>query len=153
MRPGLKRFSVGCLIVILVPIGLFATHLGWIQYRLFRLRHADHALILTACREAIENRESYPNDKDKWGTLHEDDVLLLRPLPDKLPKVIRDLKPHDVIIRPDYAMLNLSIPFCRICLLGFHPGAKQFGTFQYIDGLWFWNGNDSTKKPEHGFVR
>jgi hypothetical protein len=30
-------------------------------------------------------------------------------------------------------------------LLGFRIGADEFGTFKYIDGLWFWNGNDSTK--------
>ena len=123
----------------------FATHLGWIKYRLFRLKHADHALILSACRQAIENRASYRNDKEKWGTLHEDDVLLLPPFPDNCPKVIRDLKPAHVIIRPDYTMLTFSIPFFRAGLLGFRSGAKQFGTFQYIDGLWFWNGNASTK--------
>ena len=138
----------GCLIAFLIPVALFATHFGWIEYRLFRLKHADHALLLRACREAVENRAAYRNDKDKWGTLHEDDVLLLRPIPDNVPNAILDLGPSDVIIRPDYAMLNLSLPFRRICILGFRPGAKQFGTFQYIDGLWFWDGNDSTKKPK-----
>jgi len=129
-------------------VALLTTHFGWIGYRLFRLQHADHALILSACREAIQNRASYRNDRDKWATLHEDDVLLLPPIPDNCPKVIRDLKPEYVIIRPDSAMLNLSIPFCRICLLGFRPGAEQFGTFQYIDGLWFWNGKNNSQKPK-----
>jgi hypothetical protein len=138
----------GCLIAILIPVALFATHLGWIKYRLFRLQHADHAVILSACREAIENRASYRNDKPKWGTLHEDDVLLLQPLPTNLPKAIRDLNPHVIIIRPDYTMLNFNVPFFRMGLLGFRSGAHQFGTFQYIDGLWFWNGDDSTKKPK-----
>jgi hypothetical protein len=73
--------------------------------------------------------------------------LLLSPLPVELPAAIRELKPRDVIIRPDYAMINVSVPLSRICVLGFRPEAKQFGTFRYIDGLWFWNGNDTTKKP------
>lgn len=138
----------GCLIAILVPVALFATHFGWIGYRLFRLKHANHALILSACREAIENRASYRNDNARWGFVYKDDVVVLRPLPQNLPKIIRDLNPHVIIIRPDYAMLNYNVPFCRIGLLGFRSGADQFGTFQYIDGLWFWNGNDSTKKPK-----
>src|SRR2546428_8927017 len=95
----------GCLIAILVPFALFATQVGWVKYRLVRLKHANHALILSACREASENRASYRNDKAKWGTLDDDDVLVLRPLPQNLPKGIRDLNRHYIIIRPDYAML------------------------------------------------
>ncbi len=114
---------------------------------MYRLRHTDQSRLLSACREAIANRSSYRNDKNRWGTLHEDDVLILSPLPVELPAAIRELKPRYVIIRPDYAMINVSVPLSRICVLGFGPDAKQFGTFQYIDGLWFWNGNDTTKKP------
>jgi hypothetical protein len=61
-------------------------------------------------------------------------------------KAIRDLHPRDVIIRPDYVMINWFIPVYRIGLLGFRSGANQFSTFEYIDGLWFWNGNRSTEK-------
>jgi hypothetical protein len=52
-----------------------------------------------------------------------------------LPAAIHDLKPRGVIIRPDYTMLNLSVPFSRIFVLGFRAGVEQFGTFKYIDGL------------------
>ena len=114
--------------------------------KMFRLQHTDQSRLLSACREVIANHSSYRNDKDRWGTLHDDDVLLLPPLPVNLPVAIRELKPRYVIVRPDYTMINVSVPFRRICVLGFRSGAKQFGTFEYIDGLWFWDGNDTTKK-------
>ena len=142
MKPGLKSFLRAVLIGV-VPVALFV---GYIEFRMYRLQHLDHARILSACREAIENRASYRNDKDRWPTLHQEDVLLLQPLPANVPKAIRDLHPRDVVIRPDYVMINWFIPFYRIGLLGFRSGAKQFGTFEYIDGLWFWNGNRSTEK-------
>ena len=40
-------------------------------------------------------------------------------------------------------MLIFNVPFFRMGLLGFRSGANQFGTFRYIDGLWFWNGDDT----------
>jgi hypothetical protein len=134
------------LIIVLVPLALFAGHMAWIQMKMYRLRHTDQSRLLSACRQAIANRSSYRNDKDRWGTLHDDDVLLLSPLPADMPAAIRELKPHYVLVNPDYAMINVSLPLSRICILGFRPEAKQFGTFQYIDGLWFWNGNDTTKQ-------
>ena len=113
--------------------------------RIYHLQHADHARILSACREAITNRSSYRNDNAQWGFVYKDDVVILPPLPDNLPVAIRELRPRDVIIRDDSVLIDLSLPFCRLCLLGFKLGAKQYGTEKYIDGLWFWNGNDSTK--------
>ena len=92
----------------------------------------------------VEQRASYRNDRPKWDP-REEDVRVNRPLPEHVPKVIRELKPHRMIIRPDYAMLTFTVPFYRMGLLGFRAGAAEFGTFEYIDGLWFWNGNDSTK--------
>ena len=143
---GLMRSVLrAILIIVLVLVVLFGGPIAWIQIKMYRLRYTDQSRLLSACREAIANRSSYRNDKDRWRTLHEDDVLLLSPLPVEVPAAIRELKPHDVIIRPDYAMINVSVPLSRICVLGFRPEAKQFGTSQYIDGLWFWNGNDITK--------
>jgi hypothetical protein len=142
MSSNNKRFLFAIVILFLIPVVLFVAS---IKIRSYHLRHADHSRILSACREAITNRGSYRNDNPHLGAYHEDDVVVFAPLPDNLPQAIRALHPKSVMIRKDYVMINLSLPGCRICLLGFRSGATQFGTFKYIDGLWFWNGNDSTK--------
>jgi len=135
-----------CILFIPLLLAMFlVANLVHIKIRMYHLQHADHARILAACREMIAKRNTYHNDMDKWGTLDRDDVLLLPPLPNDLPDAIHELNPHSVIIRNDYVMLNLGLPFCRIGLLGFKSGARQFGTFKYMDGLWFWNGDKGSE--------
>ena len=65
-------------------------------------------------------------------------VVILPPLPNDLPLVIRELHPKDVIIDENSVSLNLSLPFSRIGLIGYKSGARQAGTLRYIDGLWLW---------------
>jgi hypothetical protein len=139
--------NIKCLlfILILVPSTLFVGRMVQIQMRMNYLRHADHAQILRACREAITNRGSYKNDNPFGGSDYKNEVMIFRPLPDNLPQAIRELHPRMVTIRSNSVLINLTLPPSRMCLLAFEPDAKQYGTFRYIDGLWFWNGNDSTK--------
>lgn len=111
-----------------------------IKVRMHCLKVADHLVILSACRHAIEHRNEYRNDKEKWGTLHEDDVLILDPLPVEIPEPLRKLKPHDLLIRDRHIIVNMELPFCRLGLIAFPPRIEEYGTFKYIDGLWFWNG-------------
>lgn len=139
----MKRIVVWISIIVL----LLALAPANVAIRKYRLDHLDHAKVLAACRETIANRSSYRNDKDKWGTLDTDDVLVLSPIPNEVPEAIRDLHPSHIIIREDYILINFKVPLARVAILGFQPGATQYGTYQYIDGLWFWNGNDSTKQP------
>ena len=141
MKTIVKRLL---LLILLIPLLLFVVNGIHIGGRLYRLKHADHARILMACREAIANRNSYRNDRRQDEGLWPDEgvVLLRPPFQSEVPEAIRGLNPHDVIIRQDYVLVNLNLPFSRIGLLGFRPGAKQFGTEKYIDGLWFWNGDD-----------
>ena len=136
-----KRLLFAIVVLLLIPVVLFVAS---IRIRAYHLRHADHSGILSACREAITNRGSYRNDNPHLGAYYENDVVVFEPLPDGFPQAIRALHPKSVILRKDYALINLSLPGCRICLLGFRQGATQFGTFRYIDGLWFWNGHDNT---------
>ena len=114
---------------------------SYVALKRYQLDHANHALILAACREVIANRSSYQNDRDKWPSLGKADVLLLRPIPESVPKVVRQLNPKYILIREDNVLLSFNVPFARAALLGFQAGAHQYGTRQYIDGLWFWNGN------------
>ena len=141
MHLRLKRILLVLIVCILIPPLLFTASLIHIRIRVSHLAEANHVRILSACREMILKRDSYHRDNGKWMTLGKDDVLLLPPLPDDIPAAIRELKPRNIIIRDDYIMIDLSLPFSRISLLGFKSGAKQFGSYKYIDSLWFWNGN------------
>lgn len=142
----LKRFFFGVVAVILFLTLLFVANLVHVKIRMHQLQRADHVRILAAGREAIANRILYRNDKDKeWSTLRQDEVLLRPPMPIALPEAIRELRPREVIISDEMIFIDLNLPFCRIDLLGFKLGAAQYGTFRYIDGLWFWNGNKQTE--------
>lgn len=144
MKGCLKRV-ITCVSILVFLLLLAPANVAIKKYR---LKHLDHAEILAACREAIANRASYRNDKNKWGTLDEDDVLLLSPIQNEVPVAIRKLHPANLIIRDDNILINFKVPFARISILGFQSGAPQYGTTRYIDGLWFWNGNDATAHPE-----
>jgi hypothetical protein len=140
MKNSLRNALVGLSVIILVLM----LPAGWAAVKRYQLSHSDHVRILLACREALENRNSYRNDKDKWVTAEENDVVLLRPIPENFPEAIRQLHPRYVLIKKNCVIIRFTAPFARICLLGFAPGARQYGTRRYIDGLWFWDGNDTT---------
>jgi hypothetical protein len=137
----MKRFFKLSLVGMIMLVLAVLTPAVMLITKKCKLDHADHVQILTACREAIGNRRFYRNDSDKWGTLEKNEVLLLRPLPKEFPQVLRDLHPDHVIVREDNILIDFNVPFARASLLGFQPGARQYGTVQYVDGLWFWNGH------------
>jgi hypothetical protein len=116
------------------------------QFKRYQLDHSDHAQILAGCRELLVSRASSRNDREKWITAEKDDVVLLRPIPTDVPEAIRRLHPSVIFIHGDRVIISFTAPFARVSLLGFVPDARQFGTYKYIDGLWFWDGNDSTKQ-------
>jgi hypothetical protein len=138
MKKVIICISVVALLLLLLPINL--------AVQKYRFAHLDHKRILDACRQAITDRKSYRNDKGQWGTLHEDDILLLPPMQDNVPQELRDLHPSYILIREDSVLITFNVPLVRLSILGFASGARQYGTSQYIDGLWFWNGDDSTKR-------
>jgi len=142
MKNSLRNVLVGILVIVLVLV----LPAGWAAIKRFQLSHSDHVRILLACREALANRTSYRNDKEKWVTAEKDDVVILRPIPENFPKAIRQLHPSSVLIKEDRVFISFTAPFARISLLGFAPDAHQYGTKRYIDGLWFWDGNDVTKR-------
>jgi hypothetical protein len=144
MKGCLKQIAVSFSALIL----LLMLPQSCVAVKRYQFSHADHAEILRACRELIANRSSYKNDRNKWPSLGITDFLLLRPIPENVPEVIRKLHPKYILIRDDNVLLNFNVPFARAALLGFAPGARQYGTYQYIDGLWFWNGNVVNSTPD-----
>jgi len=146
MKTTITRvLSVSLTVIMVLPFAFFAINGIRIKIRMHNLKVADHKAILASCRYVIEHRNEYRNDKNKWGTLYEDDVLILAPLPIEIPESLRKLKPHYLLIREQYIIINMRLPFCRLGLIAFLPGANEYGTFKYINGLWFWNGNFESK--------
>ena len=143
----------GCLKVIVVIAAILLLALVpqvLVLYKEYQVRRTGPARILAACREMITNRSAFRNDRNKWSDLlRQDAVQLLPPLPENVPRVIRDLHPRVILIREDNVLVNFNVPLARAGILGFQPGARQYGTYQFCDGLWFWNGNKSkgSEKP------
>jgi len=143
----------GCLKVIVVIAAILLLALVpqvLVLYKEYQVRRTGPARILAACREMITNRSAFRNDRDKWSDLlNQDAVQLLPPLPENFPQVIRDLHPRVILIREDNVLMDFNVPLARAAILGFQPGARQYGTYQFCDGLWFWNGNKSkgSEKP------
>jgi hypothetical protein len=148
MKSKHKWMLIVIVLLLLSPVLLIVANLVHIKIRLYALGHADHSRILAACREAIARRGTYRNDNAQWGLLYKDRVVILPPLPDNLPLAIRELHPKDVIIDENSVLLNLSLPFSRISLIGYKSGARQAGTFRYIDGLWLWHGSKESEKSD-----
>ena len=128
-------------VIVAIPLTFFVVNTVRIKVRMHSLKNANHAAILAACRDAIEHRSEYRNDKDQWGTLHDNEVLVLDPLSAAIPEPLRKLNPDHLLIRDRHIIVGMNLPFCRLNLIAFPAGADEYGTFKYIDGLWFWNGN------------
>jgi len=113
---------------------LFTGH----SIQMYHLRHLDHVRILSASREAIANRNSYPCIPQSPDDIEHNLRKLLFPITTNFPAAIRELNPHAVYMYEDRVQIYLPcVPFTRVSLVGFKVGAKQDGTFQFIDGLWF----------------
>lgn len=137
----LLQFILRAVVIFLVPFALLALLIAAqfvrIQIRMYNLQHGDHERLLAACREVIANRDLYHSNEGYYvpAPFEKNEVDLKPPLPESIPDAIREWNPSLLIIRKDYVMIDLNLTFCRIGLIGFTPGAKQFGTFRYMDGL------------------
>lgn len=128
-------------IILMLPVAFIILNTINIKVNMYRLGKADHAQILSACREVIHNRNTYHNDRECWSWLHEGDVLILKPLPPEIPAELQKLKPHHLLIKENQIIVNMSLPFYRSAYLAFSENQHEYGTFKYIDGLWFWSGD------------
>jgi hypothetical protein len=154
MKAGWKRYAA---LVALILIALFVVLVSPLvrtelmnKAEMNQLQHADHARLLAACRELMLNPTTSQNGKQNSGWANETEVFIRPPIPTNVPIAIRELNPEDIRIRMDYVMINLGRGFVppRLDILAFWKGVRQFGTFNYIDGLWFWNGNQNTNQMQ-----
>jgi len=144
MNPATKAV----LYIVLLPFALFGLNFVLVGVKMYSLAHTDHQRLLQACRELIAKRSTYKNVSDSQGS-HPEVIVLdqtVVPFSKDIPEIVRRMNPEGIFIREDSVMLHFpEPPYSRISIIGFRDGAKQFGTFKYIDGLWFWNGDDNTK--------
>ena len=142
-----------CLILFAIIAMIFmlfvvATTIG-ARLAIRKYNKCDHYALLAACREMLSHGMSFTNSPNfrpphSWeGTT----ITLTRDPsgygPD-IPLVIRELNPRYLVIRDDSIIIvdPPSFPAMRRGIIAFAPDAeKQYGTRNYIDGLWFWNGD------------
>ena len=117
----------------------------------------DHVALLAACRQMMANRDTYTNSPSyrppySW---ERGSVSLSRDhgaYGPEIPDVVRNLSPLYVVIRADSVIIGdpPRFPPMRRGMIAFPADAEfQYGTRQYLDGLWYWNGNiHPSVKPE-----
>lgn len=144
MSPAIKT----ALYIVLLPFVFAGLNPLVYEIEMHNLAHVDHQLLLQACRELIANRNTYKNTNPGWFPTPEPKIVVLdqtvAPFGQEIPEIVRKMN-CQIFIRENY--VTLFVPHAslsRMFFLGFREGAEQFGTFKYIDGLWFWNGHDNT---------
>ena len=143
MNRELKCGLLALLYFVLLPSFPMGLNVIWIKVRMYKLAHADHQRVLLACRQILENPDVWKPEFNPWG--HTEYIDVEPPFSRVIPEIIQNMNPGFITIDSSKVLLNFSVVGARIGVLGFREGAKQFGTFKYIDGLWFWNGKDNTK--------
>jgi hypothetical protein len=156
----MKRISKLWLLVPTVVVALTITQfirilmvlsrgLDTARVRVAQFDRCDHAALLAACREMILERQWLLSGRtnDPSSGLLLDEVWLGQggiPIPEAVPKVIRDLRPTYIVIRKDYLIIGAPVSPVRIGVVAYAKGVEpSFGTRKYIDGLWFWDGKDT----------
>ena len=137
----MKTVLSALVITFAVAIILLLLPQGYVALIRYRLDHSNHVQSLNACRELIAKRMEFRTDQNRLPPVETTDKVLSRPFPKGFPKSISDLHPKEVIIREDSVIVLFNVPLSRAALVGFKVGSRQYGTYRYIDGLWFFNGN------------
>jgi len=123
----------GCLTALIFFIAIFVIIAVIPERRLHeKVRKADHAAILSACRSIISN--SIASNRPPFSIGRGDPLFT-----NTVPSPILNLSPAYVTIMPDHAMICLSaLP--RVYVLAFATNAVQYGGEKLIDGLWLSHG-------------
>jgi|GEM_PF-3181303 len=117
----------------------------------------DYSILLAGCRDLIGKRcvlkSDWPDDKSRpEGTISLDSKV--KPFGDEVPKVIRDLKPVDIVIYEDCVFINMGTA-PRNVIVGFIAGYSkdidQREAVRLTDGLWLFTGRRGNQ-PETTFV-
>lgn len=134
---------------MLLPFVLLGLNPLLYEIEMHNLAHVDHQRLLQACRELIVNRHTYKNSNPRWFPIPHPEIVELdqtvAPFGQEIPEIVRRMN-CQIFIRENYVTLFVPhFSLSRMFILGFREGVEQFGTFKYIDGLWFWNGSDNTQ--------
>ena len=136
--------------IALIPLLYIASMFAWmfiyvpIHARNTRqmIFQADHARLLTACRDMIANRHLYTNDWPGAVTLSRGEIGIDRAQIQNnahIPQVIRDMDPLCMRLESNRVVATLDPP-PRMYFIGYAEGAREDGTTRLIPGLWYFNG-------------
>ncbi|MFC1499027.1 hypothetical protein ACFLS1_11240 [Verrucomicrobiota bacterium] len=125
--------AIAGFVIIVVPIVFIQ---GYLISTERRVLNADHAAVLQACREMIAHRNEYSSVQPDRPTNQVYIDFTLKPLDPKIPKIIRDLKPKYVLIKPSLVIVGFIGDFNRLAYVGFPEGVGGNGNRKLIDGLW-----------------
>ena len=148
---GTKKIFIIPLIIVAIVVFVIFLLIFWTnswgaaeRQKIFK---ASHSEILSSCREMINNRHNYRNDRSDINAKPGDPVVLKAKggLQDQsVQKVIREMNPKYIALYEDHALICFSaLP--RIYIIAFKDGAEQYGSKKIIDGLWYWNGRHYKK--------
>lgn len=141
----------GCLAFVAIILGVLVAWNITARYAsqraVAKYDDCDHAALLAACRQMIATRNSFTNSPnfDPPGYAP-DDICLTRKAGaygPEVPAILRELSPKFIGIREDSLVISDPPDTVRMRrgVLAFSEGVEfQYGTRQYIDGLWYWNG-------------
>ena len=153
------KFTLALLALTIGIAALIVTALDIsIRHALAKYNQCDHAALLAACRQMITDRNTYTNDPSYSPSPPElGDITLWRENSSygpTIPAMIRNLNPLSITVRTNLLIINdpSSIPPFRRGIIAFASDAReQFGTKQYIDGLWYWNGEFQSEEMRNRF--
>ncbi len=157
----MKRKRIGCLVAVLLAVSGVVTWdiraIHAMQRAAAKFDDCDHVALLAACRQMIATRTSFTNSPNYNPPSYAPDDICLTldagPYGPEVPAILRELSPQYIGIREDHVVISdpSRSPPMRRGVLAFAESAEfQYGTRQYIDGLWYWNGKlHSSVKPEY----
>lgn len=154
LKTGMKKNAIGWLIVS-VFLGIVLLSAGTYVSSVFRsvqkakaaravILRTDRAVLLSACREMIANRENYRNDwPSSWG-LDKDDRAMQRDMGGygtNVPGVIRDMEPLHIAVGRHRVLVYVHGP-PRTGFIGYTEGNDELDMLQrthttmLTNGLW-----------------
>lgn len=128
-------------------------------YLMHRMSNVDKNLCLQALRKMMREREDYLSVKNEYVAHRVGDAIQLVPLQNpksSLPPEILALKPTQIMLWKDRAIVSPRLLHRSIAILAFDKGIEQYGSKKIINGLWYWDGRkkqnlgSGTKKQVSG---
>lgn len=138
LRKIVKLLLIFLTMVLLWPVLPYSCRQVWIRNLRQQVLSCNSRELLGACRELIDNRDSFLHESVPSAMLSKNSVMLIpegKQTLKNLPKVIGEMEPTRVIIESDHVYIRINM-MLRFDIVGFSTNAHQFGREKVCDGLW-----------------